>query len=1116
MKRNIFTKSMLRQPVRSALLALLLIVSAFSFVMRSVEYIVISEQINEISGFFRPVGFLGHAGEEMTDVRESADIVLGSPYVEFDDRRRLIEAVLLDMPNTGSIGSLRGMVGRAVVTPEDAFFYGTLTDIRHGGHNPYVVLTIDVDDVMIGYPEHVSEGKPLEVHYFMDLSEIQTGLTAIDSMIVGERYFLRGVFYSNWLALESGSSIPFRDVFVMHPLSEVAYTYPFGHERVFPRDGVWYVSAPFGEPLNLLIPGLENLYDELHWTRFSLSKIRLKTTEDMAFIPLMQPQSGARGILTEGRWINREDNEQSRPVAAVHAVFAEMRGLSVGDTLRIGIPPEQRLFGSTGYWGDGYLDMAVIGEAFAPFAHILELEIVGTFDFVNTTGVLGSPAATTFVYMPDSVLPPDVTLAEFEFRIMQNRVAVTVTADEGFISPEWYSFVLNDPRNADAFVLETREALGELGFSIEFMPGVAGAQAFWDTAESILQTVGFNLMLFSGVAALVLVLAVFLYIRQRWRDYTILRALGNPAQKTNRQLISALLLLALPATIIGGTAGWIVALNEAARTLEALPDIVQAEIGILWLFVLIFAVLAGMFIIALFGALKMSRSPILAMLQGGIINRAKEGAIAKISDSTNTQAPIIQISEFAAGQPAEQTRQTSSKKSYQYKFIFEHIFRQRIKTLLVVAIALFLLLALGYLQTAIESTESEIDHLYNTTIVTGEIRQANLWDTTPGRFHNNVIRPQTIENAAPLVKNELVTACHEFSVLIAASEDGSLPENWDIIAGINIAAHLTDNIDVFDTLVGISDLERFARINSRTADDEFTGFSWEASEDVSWVTNWHLYSDADFPSMLINFDRGFFPEDFVFTEDSPIPIIISYHVMGSRGYKLGDTIYVGTSTILRSWIWNHTPAVIVGTHNRNVFPNQIIGGILMPVEALESIVSDELRYISMRFEIDPMYNREITRIQDEIAEITDRADAGDVDLGLFLDDEVLRMVVIPMEQNLLLLRLLYPIAIVLSAIIGFGLSVLLMLQNAKVAAIMRVLGTSRTKARIMLCVEQIIVCLFGLGLGLSLLTVFGWGFGFASSLSLAGVYFTVAAAGTVVGAVVVTNKAPLELLQVKE
>jgi hypothetical protein len=238
--------------------------------------------------------------------------------------------------------------------------------------------------------------------------------------------------------------------------------------------------------------------------------------------------------------------------------------------------------------------------------------------------------------------------------------------------------------------------------------------------------------------------------------------------------------------------------------------------------------------------------------------------------------------------------------------------------------------------------------------------------------------------------------------------------------------------------------------------------------------------------------------------------------MGSRGYEFGDIIYIGTSTILSSWIWNQTPAVIVGTHNQVMLTNKVINGTLMPIEALEHVVGDELRYISLYFEIDPVLNRETTLIQEEIERIIEHIGAGELPLELFLNDEELRMVVIPMEQNLSLLRLLYPVAIALSVIVGLGLSMLLTMQNAKVAAIKRVLGASIIITRTTLCVEQSIICLFGLAVGIVILSFLGWGFGFASSFGFAGMYLAGATVGTVMGAVTVTNRSPLELLQVKE
>jgi len=622
MRRNIFTKSMIRQPLRTALLALLLMVAAFSFVLRSMEYIIINERINEISSFFRPIGVLVYTGDGFQpDVRPGAEIISPSPYMNFDDKRRYIEAVLLDIQNAGALEDSGMIAGRTVWLPEDAFFYGTLLDIRHDGNNPYVVLSVEVDAVVLGYPEHVSQGLILNVHYFMDHNEIQTGMTALDGMKVGERYFLRGVYYDNWTALESGSTLTYSNIFVMHPLDEITYTDYITITRYLPRYGVWYAASPIGEIDSLIIPGLERLYEEMHWIRFAQSRVDLRTTMDMSYKPLMQPRGGPlRGVLIEGRWINKEDNESNNPVAVINETFASKRGLSIGDSLRLGIPPGQERAG--GFLTELGIHIHIIGEVYAPYAHTLELEIVGILGFIDSFEMTVQEFSNAIVYIPYSILPPDVALIEFVENIRVGEEVVAHTLEEGFILPLWYSFVLNDARDADAFILENSEALGALGFYIEFLPGVAGAQAFWDSAEAIMQTLRFNLALFSIVAVLILVLVVFLYICQRSKDYAILRALGSSTGKTNRQLILTLQIYALPAVIIGGAVGWFVAASEAVKALGALPNVEYIEIELLWLPLMIVFVLASLFIITLVGIL-LRRRPVLEMLQGTIVKRAK-------------------------------------------------------------------------------------------------------------------------------------------------------------------------------------------------------------------------------------------------------------------------------------------------------------------------------------------------------------------------------------------------------------------------------------------------------------------------------------------------------------
>jgi len=1156
--KNIFTKSMLRQPLKTVLLILLMAVASFSFVMRSVEYIVINERINEISGFFRAIGTLSSITDDLSgDVRPSADIISASPYVNFEDRRRTAEAVLLDMSNSYIQAQSFRFVGRPLLMPNDIFFYGTLIDIRHDAET-YIVLSVEVDRVLLGYAEFVRAGQTLTVHYFMDIEEMRTGQTSVDGMVIGERYFLRGASYSRWEAFESESPVAYINRFVMKPLSEVTYG---ARERDLDRDGVWYVTANHGEDVDAAIPGLEELYTELRWLNYAQRRIRLQTTVDMSYIPLMRSQTGARAELTDGRWLTKDDNEYARPVVAVHGSFARIRGLSIGDTLRIGIPPEQRLTGGIGVC-EAYMDIHVIGDIHAPYAHILELEIVGLFEFTGTSGILIAPWATTLMYIPNSVLPPDVNLIRHEGRARIGGEIVTIVMEEGLISNAWYSFVLHDPRDVDSFLLKTGEALEALGFAVEFAPSVEGARAFRDSAEQILQSVGFNMVLFSAIAFLVLALAAFLYLRQRQRDFAISRALGNPAGRTHRHLFSTLIFFALPPAIIGGVSGWFVALSEATNALEPLggaanypangsvsPDYVangtgiSHEISILWLIVLIAAVLAGLLILTLLGSLKMSRRPVLELLQGtsGAKRTKKSGEpkseVTSYADYSQANDNTHNLSISQEAQPQKQAiipphstptaksniaiqaplKSNDKKRTYQLSFIFRHIIRQRAKLTLAAMIALFFVLALGFLQTTIERAEYEIDYLYNTTLVTGEIRQADPMDSATGRFWGNMITPSAAEKVISLVQNEYIESAHEFVVFTATDEDGILPENWDEIAGIEIDAFLIDNLIAFDpVLVGLNDLEHFARINSIGMGDDFQNFSWEPNENLSWVANWEDYVYGGFPGLQINFAEGFYPESFVLTEGSPIPIIFSNRIMGLRGFELGDVIYIGTTTMRDSRIWNHTPAVIVGTHNRAIRSHPIIGAATIPLEALEYIIGDELRYISMRFEIDPALNREMPRIQEEIENIIGAPGAGEVALRLWLHDDVLRMVVGPMEQNLSLLRLLYPVAIALSVIIGLGLSMLLMLQTAGVAAIMRVLGASRKTSRIMLCIEQMIICLTGLIIGIIILAITGWGFGFASSLLLAGLYFAGALTGAVLGAINVTKRPPLELLQVKE
>ena len=122
-------------------------------------------------------------------------------------------------------------------------------------------------------------------------------------------------------------------------------------------------------------------------------------------------------------------------------------------------------------------------------------------------------------------------------------------------------------------------------------------------------------------------------------------------------------------------------------------------------------------------------------------------------------------------------------------------------------------------------------------------------------------------------------------------------------------------------------------------------------------------------------------------------------------------------------------------------------------------------------------------------------------------------------QTYRLLELLYPIAFALALLLGGVLPAGIILQSAREASLLRVLGTTKRRTRTMLSLEQVILCLLGLlcaavgliGLkGAALLPVSGLLWLYAAA------HFCLCILGTAVAAVSVTRRNVLELLQVKE
>lgn len=200
--------------------------------------------------------------------------------------------------------------------------------------------------------------------------------------------------------------------------------------------------------------------------------------------------------------------------------------------------------------------------------------------------------------------------------------------------------------------------------------------------------------------------------------------------------------------------------------------------------------------------------------------------------------------------------------------------------------------------------------------------------------------------------------------------------------------------------------------------------------------------------------------------------------------------------------------VIVGQYTGNY--------ILIPISVLEAMDGSKTKFTVAHFSLDPKKNRELPQLRAEMEKVMEVYGGK---LRFIIWDEELRIVIAQLDKNLSLLKVLYPVVIAVSVLIGAGLCFLLLLQATREAAILRVLGTTRTAVRLALIIEPFFLSIIGVILGLVISRFLRMTSDLVSAVPLlvsAGLYLAGVLAGSVVGAISVTNKKPIELLQVKE
>ena len=443
------------------------------------------------------------------------------------------------------------------------------------------------------------------------------------------------------------------------------------------------------------------------------------------------------------------------------------------------------------------------------------------------------------------------------------------------------------------------------------------------------------------------------------------------------------------------------------------------------------------------------------------------------------------------------------------RYILRNVKRSLFKSILTSIVAMSLLVALSWMTQTIDRVGSNVDSLYDSILVDAAI--VPTIRTNIAKSGGGIISKKTVDEVlgTGLISDVFLVAGAQFSS-IAVHRDGGKPEVLYEAESANEAHTYDDEPSIVADMTTSSVASDEEMIETEALADILEGI------DICSFNNPERFFSTTKGNISVVYADGwdtslFSVQEVSWQRNESIAIIIPVSFSEMLGIGLGDAAYLTKNSFGRE-----LKCVVVGIYvDSMAYVNAEF--VLMPWPAMSETMGSSMMYSTAEFTISPEMNRELASVRDEMRNIVERPNAGLTNLHFQVWDGELRMVVEPMEKNHHLLLVLYPIAVLVSALVAVILSLLLLLLKAKEAAIMRVLGASRALVRLILCSEQLFATLIGLLLGLvvsveaEVVSVLGKGLISHTVLYIAGCLF-----GSFAAAMVITGKKPLEMLQVKE
>ena len=1003
-------------------------------------------ETERLGEYYRPVGYLEGEG---FDVTAGEKLVAESSLVEFEDIRKNCPGNLKDLQNA-DIGNTFGHDMGCYVN--DVIFVGKLQNggyVTNAAGDGYYELGFQVISVEAGYQDYIEAGETVRVRVlpgfeeyrgfetFYPTAQDEAFLAEYENLKPGGCYLLRAYYRENGGVnpKSSANSGNPGNCFVLDTLL------PDGEKQYF------YEVKEAGET-DYEIAGLT---DFISYLKNNQSAVEFVGTRDMSMMPFCQ-ESERRYYLTDGRWIDSADDEKQNPVCVIHHYFAELRGLKVGDKISVVLRnTDEHVLGYA--YRDSW-DAQKTAETVEK-----EFEIVGVYDDVQTSQDFVTQYSQQ-IYIPSSCIPADYELAD----MLQTG------------GSQYYSFVLREAEDQEAFLEENKSALEELGLRAVFVEN--HAESFASAAAELKQSTAQS----AGLLGVVLFFAEFLlcmlYTMQRRREFFVMRILGASKVRNAVQMTGAFWGLGFPGIVFGGVAGW---KHTAAMAEEVLAPLMVSEaakrntgeLSGFWPVGICAGIAALLFLFLLLGVIALERKPKISMLQedGG---RVKQKAAVI---ETQIKSEDVNGNTSDAGHMERKALPGTLKNRIKAGagYVCRYHARTFGRSAFLLALGFGSVIVLGWINHVMSVNEAEKERLYRDTVVEGEIVKANsgmVYDAKGG----GTIAPQTV---AEIMQSGMVEELYaEETAMVSVYGGGSGSYSPDKAAEQNVVGS-AENLDV--PVLGI--------------------YAWDS------------FMEGTGKNIEVNFLIGYDGEVFCLEREEDdlygSIVILPEELLLRMGVQIGDSVYMVTLDGKRS-----VSCRIVGSYLGSLSGSMSENTVIMPGGILHELVGEDYCYFVAKLTFDSEKNRELLESGEELEQMVFDA-PNPVQQRLVIWDEELHQVLEPMERTLSLLRVIYPLTVFVLAVLNFGFQLLLLLQRAKEAAILRVLGNSILEVRILFIAGQAGVFLLGMLAGVWAVSVLDWqaqhGLPEALLLCCLG-----ALTGIVSGGIADTNRPPLALLQVKE